>query len=174
FSLPDLLFHQITDMEITIRGISKKDNPEVEAIIKQSLTEYNMAKEGTVFTDPVLKDMYKAFDVPRADYFLAMHGEEICGGAGIAPLPGEENNICELQRMFLKRAYRGKGIGYRLMQHCIDYARQNAYRYCYLETSKNLYDAVRLYEKFGFNYLKEPMGETGHFSCELYMGLELT
>jgi putative acetyltransferase len=32
-----------------------------------------------------------------------------------------------------------------------------------------LKQALKTYEKFGFEYLDHPMGNTGHFGCELWM-----
>jgi putative acetyltransferase len=32
-----------------------------------------------------------------------------------------------------------------------------------------LKDALNTYAKFGFNYLKGPMGNSGHFGCALWM-----
>jgi putative acetyltransferase len=39
----------------------------------------------------------------------------------------------------------------------------------YLETLPELHQAVKVYEKFGFRYLKGPLGNTGHFGCDLWM-----
>jgi putative acetyltransferase len=43
------------------------------------------------------------------------------------------------------------------------------YKNIYLETMPELKDALKTYAKFGFNYLNGPMGNTGHFGCELWM-----
>jgi len=29
--------------------------------------------------------------------------------------------------------------------------------------------ALKVYERFGFNYLSAPLGNSGHFGCELWM-----
>ena len=29
--------------------------------------------------------------------------------------------------------------------------------------------ALRIYEKFGFEYLSAPIGNSGHFGCDLWM-----
>jgi putative acetyltransferase len=29
--------------------------------------------------------------------------------------------------------------------------------------------ALKIYEKFGFSYLCSPMGNSGHFGCDLHM-----
>lgn len=159
--------------EIVIREIRDTDNRDLENVIKRSLEEYDMALDGTVYTDPVIKTMSSQYTDAGSAYFIAEHNGVLCGGGGISKLNKDDTSVCELQRMFLSSAYRGKGIGYRLLQHCIDYAKASGYSFCYLETSEKLHDAVRLYEKFGFKYLDGAMGSTGHFSCTTYMGMEL-
>ena len=39
----------------------------------------------------------------------------------------------------------------------------------YLETLPELASAVGLYESLGFKMLKKPLGESGHFACNLWM-----
>jgi putative acetyltransferase len=39
----------------------------------------------------------------------------------------------------------------------------------YLETMPELKPALKAYERFGFQYLSAPMGNTGHFGCDRWM-----
>jgi putative acetyltransferase len=32
-----------------------------------------------------------------------------------------------------------------------------------------LKQAIGVYEKFGFDYLNKPLGNTGHFGCDVWM-----
>ena len=48
------------------------------------------------------------------------------------------------------------------------------YRQVYLETMPELSKAVSVYEKFGFRYLAGPMGNTGHFGCDVWMMKDLS
>lgn len=90
-------------------------------------------------------------------------------GAGIHPLDGGAEEICELQKMYLLPEARGKGLAGKLIAMCLDYAKQNGYTHCYLETSPELARARKVYEQFGFKYLTGPMGNTGHFGCDSWM-----
>ena len=47
------------------------------------------------------------------------------------------------------------------------------YKKVYLETMPELGKAVSVYEQFGFQYLNGPMGNTGHFGCDVWMIKEL-
>jgi putative acetyltransferase len=52
-------------------------------------------------------------------------------------------------------------------------AKENGFNSIYLETMPELRQALNVYEKFGFKYLSEPLGNTGHFGCGLWMSKEL-
>tara|TARA_R110002049_G_scaffold262760_1_gene438823 strand:+ start:2876 stop:3361 length:486 start_codon:yes stop_codon:yes gene_type:complete len=156
-------------MEITYRTINQSDDNDLALIIKSTLIEYNSATDGTVFTDEGTNALSTTFNDPRSRYFVAYSGEELLGGAGINLLPGESDEVCELQRMFLKPSARGKGIGKKLMQLCLDFAKKQNYKLCYLETFPALKEAIYLYEKTGFNYIDHSMGNTGHFACTTRM-----
>ena len=43
------------------------------------------------------------------------------------------------------------------------------YRAIYLETMPELKKAIYIYEKMGFQYLKGPMGNSGHTGCDIWM-----
>jgi putative acetyltransferase len=76
--------------------------------------------------------------------------------------------------MYLLPQARGAGLGRSLIQRCIDFAINAGYKNIYLETMPELKTALKTYEKFGFKYLKGPMGDTGHHGCELWMLLRLS
>jgi putative acetyltransferase len=156
-------------MKITYRTIYESDNSALATIIKSTLIEYDSATDGTVFTDKGTNALSTTFTDSRSRYFVAYLGEELLGGAGINLLPGEPDNVCELQRMFLKPAARSKGIGKKLMQLCLDFAKEQNFTICYLETFPKLKEAILLYEKTGFEYIDHSMGNTGHFACTTRM-----
>ncbi|MDB9775884.1 GNAT family N-acetyltransferase [Vicingaceae bacterium] len=156
-------------MKITYRTIYESDNSALATIIKSTLIEYDSATDGTVFTDKGTNALSTTFTDSRSRYFVAYLGEELLGGAGINLLPGESDNVCELQRMFLKPAARNKGIGKKLMQLCLDFAKEQNFTICYLETFPKLKEAILLYEKTGFEYIDHSMGNTGHFACTTRM-----
>ena len=50
-----------------------------------------------------------------------------------------------------------------------NFAKENKFKICYIETMPNMLDAQKLYLKFGFKYIYFPMGNTGHFACPIWM-----
>ena len=129
--------------------------------------------KGTAYADRELDNMYKAYSIPRSRYFVVEFNGQILGGAGIMPLNKGAKNICELQKMYLDPKARGKGVGSNLLELCLSFARENNFSLCYLETMPYMLDAQELYRKNGFIYINNPMGDTGHYSCPVWMTKEL-
>ncbi|MNI87596.1 Acetyltransferase (GNAT) family protein [compost metagenome] len=64
---------------------------------------------------------------------------------------------------------RGKGLAKRLALQAMDFAREEGFKRCYLETTAFLTEAIALYERLGFEHITEPLGCTGHVDCEVRM-----
>jgi putative acetyltransferase len=159
--------------QITIRQITEQDNAELAGIIRASLAEFGANKPGTVYFDPTTDALFQLFQQPGSCYFVAESGSGILGGAGIFPSPGLPEGTCELVKMYLRPEARSKGLGRQLIQTCLETAREKGYRQVYLETMPELAKAVKTYERFGFRYLEGPMGNTGHFGCDVWMLLDI-
>ncbi|RYZ57914.1 MAG: GNAT family N-acetyltransferase, partial [Chitinophagaceae bacterium] len=106
---------------------------------------------------------------PRSVYFIAEKDGEVVGGGGIFPTEGLPEDTCELVKMYLLAKVRGTGLGRKLISQCILSAKEMSYKNIYLETMPELKLALKTYEKFGFEYINQPMGNSGHFGCELWM-----
>ncbi|MCL9807835.1 GNAT family N-acetyltransferase [Flavobacterium luminosum] len=156
-----------------IREIQKEDNPHVARLIRSIFEELGAPKVGTAYADPQLDFMFENYDVPSASYFVIEQDGEIIGGAGVAALEEGMPEICELQKMYFLPQARGLGLGAKMMQTCLDRARSFGFKKCYLETLPMMEAAQKLYVKSGFEYLKEPLGSTGHSSCPVWMIKEL-
>ncbi len=47
--------------------------------------------------------------------------------------------------------------------------KKRTYKNCYLETMPYMEAAQKLYKKNGFTNLEGPIGNTGHYSCNVWM-----
>jgi len=159
--------------EITIRNIRKEDNHELSRIVKGTLAEFGANHPNTVYYDPRTNALFEEFQKERSIYFIAEKDNEMLGGAGIYPTEGLDNDTCELVKMYLLPHARGLGLGRTLINKCLEYARSAGYKKVYLESMPELKQALKVYEKFGFTYLKGPMGNSGHTGCSLWMIREL-
>ena len=156
-----------------IREVIRSDNPHLAIVIRRVLKEMKVPLKGTAYADRELDNMYQAYSIPRSIYFVVQFNDQILGGAGIMPLNKGAKNICELQKMYLDPKARGKGVGSNLLELCLSFARENNFSLCYLETMPYMLDAQALYRENGFIYINNPMGDTGHYSCPVWMTKEL-
>ncbi|MCX7547448.1 GNAT family N-acetyltransferase [Xanthomarina sp. F1114] len=138
-------------------------------VIRNVLVELGAPKVGTAYEDTSLDKMTETYSAERSVYFVIEKEGEIVGGAGIAPLAGFENQICELQKMYFLKEIRGLGLGKKLIQKCLESAIIFKFKKCYLETLPYMVSAQKLYSKVGFKSLDKPMGNTGHYSCNVWM-----
>lgn len=152
-----------------IRPIKSDDDPAIAKAIRSVLIEFGVPKVGTAYADTSLDHMAENYNKERHQYFVIENANDILGGAGIAPLDNYEGNICELQKMYFMPKARGIGLGSEMMKRCLAYARSAGFEKCYLETMPYMDDARKLYRKVGFKTLDGPMGDTGHYSCSVWM-----
>ncbi|OTG65072.1 GNAT family N-acetyltransferase [Acinetobacter silvestris] len=154
-----------------LRLIQAKDNPKIAEIIRDVSKEFGLAAEsGFAVADPILDNLFEVYSQPHSQYWVVENKQgQILGGGGLSPLAGD-NSILEIQKMYFLTEVRGFGFAKQILENGFKFAQQNNFKSCYLETTKDLWQAVKLYEKLGFEYLKQPKGNTGHsHACEIWM-----
>lgn len=152
-----------------IREIRQEDNAALAQIIRAVLTEFGANKPGTVYYDPTTDALYELFRTPGSIYYVLLLNGELMGGCGIFPTSGLPDGCCELVKLYLLPQARGKSLGKKLITVCSAWAKEQGYNAVYLETLPELTNAVGLYEHCGFVYLQAPLGNSGHFGCDLWM-----
>ena len=163
----------LNSSQLTIRRLQAPDVHAVLKVIGDCRREYGLECRVAQLLEPSDNDLFETYRSRRAAYFVAIAGGEVVGGAGIARLPGDDGSICELQRMYLRQASRGLGIGGALLAQCLQAARQFGYQRCYAETISEMTTALALYERHGFQRLQAPLGETGHRHNDCWLLLQL-
>jgi putative acetyltransferase len=159
-----------TQQDYIIRKIEEKDNRQLAVVVRNTLAEFGANKPGTVFFDDTTDNLYQVFkNCPRSVYYVVTKEEKILGGGGIYPTDGLPADTCELVKMYLLPEARGQGLGKLLIEKCLQFAKSEGYKNVYLETMPELKNALKVYEKLGFHYLDKPMGNSGHFGCDLWM-----
>lgn len=163
----------MTSKDFIIREIKQEDNPQIAKIIRDVLIEFDAPKVGTAYEDKATDKMFENFKKPTSKYYVIEYKNKVVGGAGIAQLDNFEGKICELQKMYFLPITRGKGLGSKLITTCLKKAKELGFNKCYLETMPYMKAARALYKKNGFVNLEKPMGNTGHFSCNVWMIKEI-
>eukprot|EP01118_Nematostelium_gracile_P017629 TRINITY_DN7599_c0_g1_i1.p1 TRINITY_DN7599_c0_g1~~TRINITY_DN7599_c0_g1_i1.p1 ORF type:complete len:161 (+),score=11.42 TRINITY_DN7599_c0_g1_i1:80-562(+) len=152
-----------------IRPIASQDNQQIAALIRKVLTEFKRNQAGTVFTDPTTDQLYSLFKTPGSVYWIAAEDDQILGGCGIFPTASLPEGCAELVKFYLAPEARGKGLGKLLMERCFEWSREAGLKQLYLESFPEFETAIALYERYGFRHLAEPLGNSGHFACNVWM-----
>ena len=159
----------MTSEDFIIREIKPSDNLDISKVIRSVILEMGAPKTGTAYEDKATDLMFEAYQKDKTAYFVLEYKNKVIGGAGVAKLDNCEANICELQKMYFLPIARGKGLGTSLISKCLEKAKEFGFKDCYLETMPYMEAARKLYAKNGFLSLKQPMGNTGHYSCNVWM-----
>jgi molybdopterin-guanine dinucleotide biosynthesis protein A/GNAT superfamily N-acetyltransferase len=87
---------------------------------------------------------------PVAHYaasWVALRDDEVVGSIALRRIARRE---VELKRMYLRPAYRGRGVGQRLLEMALLWAREHRIERIVLDTTEQMEAARRLYERNGF------------------------
>ncbi len=84
---------------------------------------------------------------------MVTYREEIIGTVALLKV---NDRVCEMTKMALRKPYRGRGIGRRMLQAVFDLAKKEGFQKLTLLTSPKLEHALRLYRAFGFTESTEP------------------
>ena len=156
--------------DILIRTIQPDDNAAMANIIRRSMEEFGTNKPDTVYFDDSTDHLFELFQSTTGScYFVAEENGKLIGGAGIFPTDDLPIDTCELVKMYLSPEARGLGLGKSMINRCLDVAAELGFKQVYLETMPELKKAVSVYEKFGFEFLSGPMGNSGHNGCDIWM-----
>lgn len=156
--------------EIKIRKIEPSDNQNIATIIRAALKEFGADKPGTVYYDESTDHLFELFEQEKMSfYYVIIQDKQVLGGGGIFPTEGLPNGVCELVKMYLSKNVRGLGLGKMMIEKCMETAVELGYTKMYLETLPELKNAVYLYEKMGFERLQNPLGNSGHTGCDIWM-----
>lgn len=155
----------------SLRPIQIQDNAQLAQIIRDVSKEFGLAPEaGFAVADPILDNLYDVYSQENAQYWVVENEQgQILGGGGISPLKGSDDTL-EIQKMYFLAEVRGNGFAKKILENAFEFAHTQGFQSCYLETTKELWQAVKLYEKLGFQHLTVPKGNTGHsHACEIWM-----
>jgi putative acetyltransferase len=130
-----------------LRPATNADCEQIRSLVFGVLGEYGL-KPDPASTDADIKDIESSY-FSRGGTFLVLEAEDgsIVGAYGLYPM---EEHTCELRKMYLHKAHRGKGLGKALLDDALARAGQLGFRKMVLETASVLKEAIALYKKYGF------------------------
>ena len=118
--------------------------------------------------DEELRHLESKYGPPRSRLILALENGEAAGSIALKEMDAER---CELKRLYVRPAFRGRGLGRALTEMIVAAAREIGYREMLLDTLPFLQSAQRLYRSVGFReiekYNDSPMDEATYMKLEL-------
>lgn len=152
-----------------IRQIKASDNQKLAEMIRKVFIEHGAPTKGTVYSDPTTDDLYQLFQEQNSILYVAENNDKVAGCCGIFPTIGLPKGCVELVKFYLPKESRGKGIGRILMERSIAAAKEFGFSELYIESLPVFSKAVNIYEKQGFKELDNPLGNSGHTGCNIWM-----
>ncbi|HEX8140763.1 MAG TPA: GNAT family N-acetyltransferase [Pyrinomonadaceae bacterium] len=102
-----------------------------------------------------LRELPGAYAPPRGRLLLAFvdegADEELAGCVALRPRDAE---TCEMKRLYVRPAWRGRRVGLELAHTVIREAREIGYKRMLLDTLPIMGDAIRLYRSLGFKEIE--------------------
>ena len=110
---------------------------------------------------------------PRGTLLLAYVDSALAGCCALRPLDNcDHANAAEMKRLYIRKAFRGFGLGRQLTEAILDAAQQAGYASVLLDTLDDMEAARNLYTDLGFEsiepYYHNPIAGAHYLKVDLY------
>ncbi|PHM08719.1 GNAT family N-acetyltransferase [Nostoc sp. 'Peltigera malacea cyanobiont' DB3992] len=132
-----------------IRLATHNDVPSIINIMREVYIEHGLVFEVSQEIPDIL-DFEQKYNQKSAAFFVLLVQEEIIGTVGVKIIKSSE---AEIVRLYLKRDFRGLGLGYQLLKTAVDWAQLQGKTHIELWSFTQFTQGHRLYNQFGFTQL---------------------
>ncbi len=134
--------------EVQIIGFDKEYLADFQSLNEDWLNTYLevSAHDKQMLADPIKEIIRQNGEI----FFMLYRGKAI----GTYVLQNLGEGYCELSKVTIKKKYRGRKLGQRLMGHAVEEAIKLGCKGILLHTHHNLEEATQLYKKAGFNEIE--------------------
>ncbi len=122
--------------------------------------------------DRELAEMPGDYAAPRGALLIATVDGEVAGCCALRALDSADYpNACEMKRLYVRKPFRGFGLGRQLAEAALDAARQGGYACVLLDTLDEMEAARELYGDLGFEeippYYHNPIPGAHYLKAQL-------
>jgi len=133
---------------------------EYAAFLKVDLCFQDFEKE--------LNTLHQVYMPPLGCIILAKEDNQVLGCIALKPIGV---GVCEMKRLYVRPAARGKGFGHLLVEELINFAQKVGFTTMKLDTISSLKEAIKLYRSKGFvetsAYVYNPLSDVHYFELAL-------
>jgi putative acetyltransferase len=127
------------------------DEKSIRSLVAEIMTEF-----GEELSKSLDKDLFNIRHYYEDGAFWVMKENGlIVGTIGLSKVKGK--NIGKFRRFYLKKEYRGKGVGQMMFGEMEKFAIKMGFSELWTSTSANHFAAINFLEKAGFSRWKEPL-----------------
>ncbi|MBD2743905.1 GNAT family N-acetyltransferase [Coleofasciculus sp. FACHB-1120] len=144
--------HQVEEVKRVIIAVCK----EIWQLPEEVIRHYDAMSD--------IDDVQSHYFDNKGTFLVLIDEERVVGSGAIRRL---SDDICELKRMWFLKDYRGRGLGTKMTQMLLDFARITGYKKVRLDTidEQKQAQALELYQRLGFYFIDRY--NEGH--CTVFM-----
>lgn len=153
--------------EVEISRLAESEVPAARALVAEYVRSLGVDL-GFQGIEAELADFPARYAEPEGAFLVARAGGAIVGCVGMKRL-GE--GVCEMKRLYVADAFKGRGVGRSLVAAVLGAARGKGYRIMRLDTLRDMNAALGLYRSCGFreigSYVYNPLEGAVYMEKEL-------
>lgn len=154
----------MTERPAIAAALSERDRADFAALVREYV-DWLAVDLGYQDLEAELAALDRVYAAPGTILLARDRAGAALGGVAVKPLPALGAAVCEMKRLYVRKAGRGLGLGGRLARSALAAAREAGFGTIVLDTMPSrMGSAVAMYEKLGFArrapYYDTPIAET--------------
>jgi putative acetyltransferase len=130
--------------------IESAESPELIRMVRELFLEYSESLGVDLSFQGFAEELASLpgeYSRPAGRLLMMMDEQQAAGCLALRPI---DHNVCEMKRLYVRPAYRGKGAGRTLIDELISAAREIGYERMRLDTLPSMTKAIAIYRSLGF------------------------
>ncbi|MCH8823170.1 MAG: GNAT family N-acetyltransferase [Planctomycetes bacterium] len=133
---------------VAILPAQEEDFAEIRVLFRDGLDEGLVPDNDTGADIEILREAYLPED-GHSNFWVAKHNDYVIGMVGVQKTSPD---AAEIRRLRVRKGYRRKGVGAKLMEEALGFCQVQHYLKIILDVRIEREPAIKLFEKFGFQH----------------------